>query len=179
MFNRTVRLIESTSMYTSVLRLKFLNVFHKYLVKTKFQKIRMLSQKIFHPIMYRVRLDRPVGHLVGCKKVFTSILVLSNCFAKLCFLFGPRDRLLDVEKYLDFLLWFTRYITTNSGTTSPNFLRMLWPIETCLQISLVNRLDVGSGEQEVFAPLLSGIYTCEKNYPCTFTHEPLLLDRTV
>ena len=35
--------------------------------------------------MYRVRLDRPVGHLVGCKKVFSSILVLANCFANLCF----------------------------------------------------------------------------------------------
>ena len=106
---------------TSVLRLKCLNVFHKYLVKTKFHEIRMLSQKIFHPIMYRVRLDRPVGHLVGCKKVFSSILVLSNCFAKLCFLFGPRDRLLDVEKYLDFLLWFTRYnnqFRLNSGAGS-------------------------------------------------------------
>ena len=32
-----------------------------------------------------------------------------------------------------------------------------------------NQLDVGSGEQEIFAPLLSGIYTCEKNDPCTFT----------
>ena len=71
-------------------------------MKSQFQEIRMLSQKIYHPIMYRVRLDRPVGHLVGCKKLFSSILVLANCFAKLCFLFGPRDRLLDVEKYLDF-----------------------------------------------------------------------------
>ena len=93
------------------------------IVKTKFQEIKMLSQKIFHPIMYRVRLDRPVGHLVGCKKVFSSILVLSNCFAKLCFVFGPRDRLLDVEKYLDFLVWLSRYnnqFQQNSGVGSPD-----------------------------------------------------------
>ena len=32
---------------------------------------------------------------------------------------------------------------------------------------VASELDVEFGEQEVFALLLSGIYTCEKNDPCT------------
>ena len=102
--------------------------------------------------MYRVRLDRPVGHLVGCKKVFSSILVLSNCFAKLCFLFGPRDRLLDVEKYLDFLLWFTRYnnqFQQNSGVGSPDKVEKIFkgilgliPSPSPCLLGIVNKLFV-------------------------------------